>query len=443
MDTAQLYALDLAHVWHPCSQMKDYEQFKPLPIHAAFGSHLELTDGRKIIDAISSWWCKSLWHQHPRLKKALLAQLERFEHVIFANTTYETIVQLSQQLASFIPELNKVFYASDGSCAVEIAMKMSVHARVLTGNRKKMHFMALKNGYHGETLGALSVSDLGIYRQPYRDLLLQPHFIAEIPYVSGTTDPLWDDCSSLWNKMEASLEPHAHSTTALILEPILQGAGGMKIYSQDFLKRLAQWAKAHDIHLIADEIMTGLGRTGTLLACEHATIVPDFICLSKGLTSGWLPLSAMLTTESIYQLFYDEYSTGKAFLHSHTHSGNALAAAVALETVKVIQEEQLCARAQQLSTVLLKNMKAVAENTGRLTTIRSIGAMVAADLITDSDSRGRRLGFEIYQAAVQRGALLRPLGNTLYWLPPLTVDLQTLTDLKNITQAAIEAVFSS
>ena len=297
----------------------------------AYQSHLHLHDGRKIIDAISSWWCKSLGHQHPRLKRALLAQVEKFEHVILANTTNETIVHLTEKLAQLMPSLNKVMYASDGSCAVEMAMKMSLHARQIEGKHQRKLFIALENGYHGETAGALSVSDLGLYRAPYQDMLFDTKLILSLPYVTGAHDPLWSDCESHWEKIENQLKPFAESATAVILEPIMQGAAGMKIYSQDFLKRLRHWTHEHGIHLIADEIMTGIGRTGKMLACEHANIEPDFICLSKGLTSGWLPLSAMLTRSAIYDLFYDDYASGKSFLHSHTHSGNVLAASVAIE----------------------------------------------------------------------------------------------------------------
>jgi adenosylmethionine-8-amino-7-oxononanoate aminotransferase len=269
---------DLDHIWYPCSQMKDYEKFSPLHVSRAKGSYIELSDGKKIIDAISSWWCKSLGHQHPRLKKALLTQLEAFEHVILANTTNQTIINLSKKLAGLTPDLNKIFYAGDGSCAVEIALKMSLHTRHLQGKTKKTTFISLENSYHGETLGALSVSDVGLYRNPYKALLFDTTFIASIPYVSGIQDPLWSDCTSYWQDIEKNLEKYCETTCAFIIEPIVQGAGGMKIYSQDFLKKLRQWTYHHDIHLIADECMTGIGRTGKMLACEHAGITPDFLC---------------------------------------------------------------------------------------------------------------------------------------------------------------------
>lgn len=430
----ELIQRDLRHLWHPCSQMKDYETFSPLVITGADQSYLHLEDGRKIIDAISSWWCKHLGHQHPRLKRALQQQMDKFEHVILANTTNETIVQLSEKLAQLMPTLNKVMYAGDGSCAVEIAMKMSLHARVNQGDHQRHQFLALQNGYHGETLGALSVSDLGMYAAPYRHVLFDVKKIVA-PYVSGCDDPLWQDCEAHWQATLRELEPVADTLTAIILEPVLQGAGGMKIYSADFLLRLRQWTKERGIHLIADEIMTGLGRTGKMLACEHAGIEPDFVCLSKGLTGGWLPLSAVLTHQAMYDIFYDDYASGKAFLHSHTHSGNVLAASVANEVLNIIQEENYCERAVQIGSVMHKNMQAIADSTGKLTHVRHLGAMVAADLVCDQP--GKRHGYEVYRKAVEYGALLRPLGNTLYWLPPLNVSLDVLAALHEVTEKAV------
>ena len=433
MPITKLQEKSLKHIWYPCSQMKDYEEFRPLVIKAAKGSYIELADGKKLLDAISSWWCKSLGHNHPRLKKAIIDQIEKFEHVILANTTHELIVNLSQELATLMPKLSKVFYAGDGSCAIEIAMKMSLHSRYINGDVKRNRFITLKDSYHGETIGALSVSDIGLYKNPYNTILFQPYIIDLIPYVHSIYDPLWNDCSEKWNTLEKSLEIYIDSTTALIVEPIVQGAGGMKIYSKDFLNRLAKWANKHNIHLIADEIMTGIGRTGKMLACQHAEIIPDFICLAKGLTSGWMPFSAVLTTDDIYNKFYDDFSSGKAFLHSHTYSGNALGVAVALETLNIIKEERLHTR--DINQIMLKNMYEIKDKTGRLKNVRGIGGIVAADLITNDKTP--RLGYLIYQAAIKAGILLRPLGNTIYWLPPLNITDEEIEELKNKTMQVL------
>lgn len=431
MNISELQQLDHSLNWHPGAQMKDYEKFKPLAIKRAYGSYLELINGQKVIDATSSWWCKLLGHNHPLLQKAALAQIEKFEHVLFAHTTHDTIVQLAQKLTSLAPGLNKVFYAGDGSSAVEIALKMSVHTRYLLQQKQRHHFIALKNGYHGETTGALSVSDLGLYKKPYTPLLFSAIFI-EPAYVRDLEDPVWLNAEEHWLKTEKILAPYAHTTTALILEPIIQGAAGMKIYSADFLARLIAWAKAHDIHIIADEIMTGIARTGKMLACEHASIQPDFVCLSKSLTAGWLPFSVVLTTDVIYQLFYDDYAEGRSFLHSHTYSGNALGASLALATLNIIEEDNLCAKAQALQAILYAYMKEIADKSQTLRNVRAIGGIVAADII-HGDGRNHLL----YQKAAEMGALIRPIGNTLYWLPPLTISAETLRDLKEITLKAL------
>lgn len=426
---------DLKHIWHPCSQMKDYEQFQPVVIKKARGSYIELLNGQKIIDAISSWWCKSLGHNHPRLKQALLKQLNQFEHVILANTTHETIIQLAEKILATTKSLKKIFFASDGSSAVEIALKMSTHARLIKGETPRTHFLALSNSYHGETLGAMSVSDLGLYREPYKNLLFPCQFISEIPYVQTKNDPAWFDCNDIWHRTLQQLEPFAESATAIIIEPIVQAAGNMKIISQDFIRRISVWAKKNNVHLIADEIMTGVGRTGTLFACEHAGIEPDFMCLSKGLTSGWLPFSVMLTSNAIYDLFYDDYRSGKSFLHSHTFSGNALACSIALETLNIMEEENIYHKVAALELQLLQYMHEIEKNTGRITNVRGIGGLVAADLIVKDNQQ--RAGFELFKNALKNGALLRPIGNTIYWLPPLNVEAETLDQLKDITQQSI------
>lgn len=428
---------DHKHIWHPCSPIHHDTVLKPLVIARAEGCYLELADGRKLIDAISSWWCKSLGHGHPRLKKALMQQLEKFEHVIFANTTHDVIVELSEKLAQLTSTLDKVFYASDGSCAVEIAMKMSIHARKIQGEDERMNFIALKNSYHGETVGAMSVSDVGLYRKPYENMLFNTFFI-EPPPVTGRDDPLWDNCEAHWPSIEKQLEAFAETATAMIVEPIVQGAGGMIIYSQDFLRRCRAWTKKHNVHLIADEIMTGLGRTGKMLACQHADIEPDFLCLSKGLTSGWLPLSVVLTRASIYELFCD-IELENSFLHSHTHSGNALAARVALETLKVMEEEHLSDKANEIGRMMTDFMLDIAMTTQKLTRVRGIGAIVAADWIGDDLSQ---FSTEFSQRAAASGALLRPLGRTLYWLPPLTIAHVTLYELKRITEKVVREVLS-
>jgi adenosylmethionine-8-amino-7-oxononanoate aminotransferase len=431
---------DLKHIWHPCSQMKDYETFRPLVVTGARGSYIHLQNGSKLIDAISSWWCKNLGHGHPRLKAALIKQANKFEHVIFANTTNEVIVKLSEKLAKMTRTLKKISYASDGSSAVEIAIKMSLHSRKITGQTIRTKIMALSNSYHGETGLALAASDNKLYNEPYKELLPPFVFLLNIPYVNSKSDPTWSDCSSLWPIILEQLNNHKDTLTAIIVEPIVQGAGGMLVYSQDFLKRLRNWTKKHNVHLICDEIMTGFGRTGLPFAFQHAAIEPDFVCIAKGLTAGWLPMSAVLTTDAIYDLFYDDYAKGKSFLHSHTQSGNVLAASVALENLKILEKENIYAQVRTNEQLLLSLMQEVGSKTNRLQNIRNIGAIVAADLILDQQQKTKRYGYKIFQAAAKLGAFLRPLGNTIYWLPPLNSKKNTLQKISEITIQAINLI---
>jgi adenosylmethionine-8-amino-7-oxononanoate aminotransferase len=435
---SDLAARDLRHIWHPCSQMRDYADFPPLEVVGASGSRLHLADGRTLIDAISSWWCKSLGHGHPRLRAALKRQADRFEHVILANTTNEPVVRLSERLASLAPGLGRVFYGGDGSTAVEIAAKLALHARRITGAGSG-RFLALENGYHGETALTLGLGDLGIYREAYSAVLPEVAFLRGIPYVDSDAHPLWNDCSAAWPALERQLEENLAGLCAVVIEPILQGAGGMRFYSADFLRRLRAWTRARGVYLIADEILTGFGRTGRMLACEHAGIVPDLVCLSKGLTAGWMAFSAVLASEEIFGLFYAEYGTGRDFLHSNTYAGNPLAAAVALEALDIYRDEDICGRVRRGQAELRASLDRVAAATGRLENVRCLGAVAAADLKGPGVGPGLRAGYRVYREAVARGALLRSLGDTVYWLLPLNAEEGILPELEGITAGAIRA----
>lgn len=432
----KLIARDLKHIWHPCSQMKDFEACPPLVIEHAQGSYLYTNQG-PLIDAISSWWCKSLGHGHPAVMTAIKDQLKHFEHVIGANTTHPAVVELAEQLTE-ITGKQHVFFASDGASAVEIAMKLAIHANQIKGHKNKNQFIALKNAYHGETLGTMSVSDLGIYKEPYKAFGVPCYFIDNIPYVTEINDPVWDCCDNEWKAIVPQLDKISDSVCALIVEPIIQGAGGMLCYSADFLKKLSLWAKSKGIYLIADEIMTGLGRSGQWLACNHAGIEPDLICLSKGLTSGSIPFSCVMIDSSIYDLFYADYKTGNSFLHSHTYSGNPLAVSAALATIKTMHQEKIIYQAQCMGKTMLDCLKQVAEESGKLNNVRGIGAVVAAELVEVSDYR---IGNEVYQQALKYGALIRPIGKTLYWLPPLNTENEIIGKLAEITLNSINAAY--
>lgn len=439
LNQSEIIKKDLNHIWHPCMQMKDFEQSPPLIVNKARGSYLYTNEG-KIIDGISSWWCKSLGHNHPAIVEAISKQLTQFEHIIAATTTHPLLTELGERLAA-ISKKQHVFFASDGSSAVEIALKLTMHANQIKGQSHRKKFISLANSYHGETLATLSISDLGMYNKPYNHLGLDCYFIDNIPYVNTINSDLWNSLEQHWEPIKAKLDNIKNECCALIVEPIIQGAAGMHCYSADFLKKLAHWAKTNDIYFICDEIMTGIGRTGKWLAAEHAEVEADLICLSKGLTGGSLPLSCVLIDHSIYELFYDDYEKGNSFLHSHTYSANALAVSAAVATLKTIDSEGILQQATELGQVMHGCFQKIAEQTGKLTNVRSIGAMVAGDFINDDNHQ--RLGFKFAREALKRKALLRPIGNTLYWLPPLNTQHTTITNLAEITLNSIESIYNN
>jgi adenosylmethionine-8-amino-7-oxononanoate aminotransferase len=423
--------------------MKDYELFPPLQVKEARGAFIITADGRKIIDAISSWWCKSLGHSHPRIRKAVQSQIKKFEHVIMANTCNEMLVELSERLCLLMPGLDKVFYADNGSTAVEVAMKMSLQYNLQAGSPERNRFLALKNGYHGETILTLAAGDCGIYSKPYKSMMPSIPKIMEIPYLSGSDSPEWLKMKELqWKATEKLLDRSSGKISAIIFEPVVQGAGGMLIYSPDFLRRLRSWSRKNGVHLIADEIMTGFGRTGKTFACEHAGIVPDFVCLSKGLTAGWGAMSAVMCSNKIYNAFYDDYMKGTSFLHSNTYCGNAISAAAALEAMKIYEDEKIVANVARRSCELRRRMDWVASETGALKNVRGVGFIAAADIINPVTGKpfpaANRTGFNFYRNAVEFGALLRPLGDTVYFLPPLNTPDKVLDNLAEIAVKALK-----
>lgn len=428
------------HHWHPCTQISDFETFPPLTVTHAQGSWLHTKEAGPLLDATSSWWCKHLGHRHPALVEAMQQQSQSVIHSLGANTTSTSTIELSRRLAQWLPGLNKVFYAGDGSCAVEIALKMALHAKQLLGQTQRRHVIKLAGAYHGETIMTMAVSDCASYKAPYAAWMCDTHTIENMPYVHHTTDDLWGDYQVGWPAIEAQLAPHADKACAIIVEPLLQGANHMRFYSKDFLARLARWAKAHDVYLIADEIMTGFWRTGALLACQHANVVPDFVCLGKGLTSGMLPISAVLASESVFDVFYGPKDTHPGFLHSHTFSGHALSAAVANAALTLYETLPMQQMVEKLGQQMLTQVQSIQQGLGCFENIRQLGGVVAAEL-TAPFRRGGRAGWRIQQAAVKHGVLLRPLGDTIYWCPPLNTCLDDIDHLAKATSAAIKAVY--
>jgi len=459
-----LAARDLAVFWHPCSQMRDYRDFPPLEVVGARGSRLRLSDGREILDAISSWWCKALGHGHPRLAAALRAQLEAFEHVITANTTSAPLVRFCERLlaaANGLPvaawgpaappgrapgHFGKVFLADNGSTAVEIALKMALQAQAQRGQARRTRFAALEGGYHGETAATLSVGDCDLYAAPYGPLMFPVTKLGGLPLRSGPDDARWLDAGPEWPALERALDAAAGELAAVVYEPVLQAAGGMRLVSPDFLRRLRAWADARGVYLIADEIAAGMGRLGAMLASH---LVPaamhDFAALSKGLTAGFLPLSAVLTTDAVYGLFDADYLEGRAFLHSNTYTGNALGVAVGLAVLDVFADERILERVATAGPRLRAALGEVARARPALRGLRGCGMVAAVDVRGPDGAPldpARRTGTRICREAIRRGALLRPLGDTLYLYPPLNTSDGEITELASILADSIDEISS-
>ena len=436
---------DLKVLWHPCTQMKDHEQWPPIPIRRAFGVWLEDFEGTRYLDAISSWWVNLFGHAHPAINAALKDQLDTLEHVLLAGFTHEPAISLAERLTQIAPKgLSRCFYADNGSSAVEVALKMSVHYWRNVGKPQKTRFMTLQNSYHGETLGALGVGDVGLYRETYDALLLTPiRVMSPDAYQRSEGETAKDVALRAIAAMKKALDTHGHEVAAVIIEPLVQCAGGMRMYDPLYLTLLREACDHYGVHLIADEIAVGFGRTGTLFALNQGPITPDFLCLSKGLTGGYLPLSAVLTLESVYDAFYAEHAAGKAFLHSHSYTGNALACRAALATLDLLTETTLIR-----NHTLAQKMKAAVETLQdhpNVAEIRQTGMILAIELVKDKKTKepfdkAERLGHRVYRHGLTAGVLLRPLGDVIYFMPPYVIspdeiELMGKTAIEGIHQA--------
>jgi adenosylmethionine---8-amino-7-oxononanoate aminotransferase len=436
---------DLAVLWHPCTQMHDHEALPPVPVRAAEGVWLEDFEGRRYLDAISSWWVNLFGHRHPRIVAALNEQLERLDHVLLAGFTHEPAVALAEALLAVAPPgFARVFYGDNGSSAIEIALKMSFHYWRNAGRGDKRRFIALRGGYHGETLGALGVTDVPLYRETYAPLLAEPVFVDSPDAWGAEPGESAERCASRrFADMELALERHAHECCAVVVEPLVQCAGGMRMYHPTYLAKLRDACDRHGVHLVADEIAVGFGRTGTLFACEQAAVSPDFLCLSKGLTGGTLPLSAVLTTQRVYDAFYAEYAAQRAFLHSHSYTGNALACAAANATLALFRDEPVIARNATLAQVLARELGAF-RDLPHVADVRQCGMIAAVELARDGDRRTpfawqERRGRHVYRHGLAHGVLLRPLGDVVYFMPPYAITPDEIALMARVARDGILA----
>lgn len=440
---------DLAVLWHPCTQMREHPDTLPLvPIARGEGAWLIGQDGRRYLDAVSSWWTNLFGHAEPRIAAAIARQAGQLEQVILAGFSHPPAVELAERLLALAPRqsgrapLAKVFYADNGSAGVEVALKMAFHYFHNRGESRRTKFIALENGYHGETLGALAVGDIPLYRRIYAPLLAEALFTpSPDAYLAGPDETGADVALRAADALADLLDRHPGEICALILEPRVQCAGGMRMHHPDYLRRARELCDAHGVFLIADEIAVGFGRTGTLFASEQSGVMPDLLCLSKGLTGGFLPLAAVLATQAIYDAFLDD-SRERAFLHSHSYTGNPLACAAALASLDIFAQDDVLVR-NRATAARMAALAAPLADLPWVADVRQAGMILAIELTRDGDRRhpfdsGRRIGLHAYRAALASGVVLRPLGDVLYWMPPYCVDEAQLDLLAATTRAAIE-----
>ena len=423
-----------AALWHPCTQMRHLEAQPPLMIERGEGPWLIGPDGRRYLDAVSSWWVNLFGHAHPRINQAIIDQLARIEHVILAGCTHAPVVTLSERLAA-LTGLGHAFYGSDGASATEIALKMSFHAWRNLGHPEKTGFISLQNGYHGETLGALSVTDVALFKDTYAPLLRHAHHAPTPDWRLARPGEDAQACAMrAADALERYLASHAEHTAALIVEPLVQGAAGMAMYHPDYLKAARTLCDRYRVHLIDDEIAMGFGRTGTLFACEQAGIRPDFMCLSKGLTGGYLPLSAVLTSDAVYDAFYDD-STARGFLHSHSYTGNPLACRAALAVLDLFEEDRVLARNLEKAlefTDILNEVKAHPRVHG----FRHLGMIWAFDVAPAGPDFSR----DFHARALAHGVFIRPIGASVYFMPPYVVEAEAVRHLARTLLSLLDTV---
>ncbi len=448
-DAERWRARDLAVLWHPCTQMREHPDVLPLlPVARGDGAWLIGQDGSRTLDAVSSWWTNLFGHAEPRIAEAIARQARTLEQVILAGCSHEPAVELAERLLAIAPRqagrapLAKVFYADNGSAGVEVALKMAFHWHLNRGETRRTKFVALENGYHGETLGALAVGDIPLYRRTYAPLLAEALF-APSPdaYLARDGQSAAGHAEDAADALARLLDDHVGEVCAVILEPRVQCAGGMRMHDPAYLRRARELCDVHGAFLIADEIAVGFGRTGTMFASEQSGVMPDLLCLSKGLTGGFLPLAAVLTTQEIYDGFLDD-SRERAFLHSHSYTGNPLACAAALASLRIFETDDVLAR-NRATAAKMAALAVSLRDHPHVADARQAGMIAAFELTRNGDKRTpfdptQRIGLRAYRAALSRGVLLRPLGDILYWMPPYCIDDEQLQLLARVTREAID-----
>ena len=434
---------DLKYVWHPDTQMKEYENSEPILIEKGKGIYVWDDKGNKYIDAVASWWVNTLGHSNERLNRALFEQSQKIEHILLAGFTHKPAIELAERLIKLAGgSFSKVFYSDNGSTAVEVALKMAYQYWYQSGRPEKKKFVAMTDSYHGDTLGSVSVGGISLYKKIFKPLVFET---IEVPAPFCYRCP--KDCKKggcaidCIEFVEKTFEKHHKEIAGMIVEPIIQGAAGMRMYPPEYLTKLRALCDKYDILLIDDEVAMGFGRTGKYFAFEHANIEPDIFCVAKGITAGYIPLAATITNDKIYNAFYDDYSTAKAFYHGHSFTGNPLACAVAIENLKILEEEKIIRNLPQKCAYFKKSMEKF-KNLEHAGDVRHFGMIGAIELAKNKETKepytfAERMGHRVYLEALKLGAILRPIGNVIYFIPPYVI---TNEEIDKLTQIAYEAI---
>ena len=435
-------ARSLRSVWHPCTQMQHHEEVPLIAVSHAKGPWLYDHEGRRYMDGISSWWVNLFGHANPRINAALKDQLDRLEHAMLAGFTHEPVVELSEQLAALTGHaLGHAFYASDGASAVEIALKMSFHYWRNAGYPKKSEFVCLQGSYHGETIGALAVTDVALFKDAYGPLLRPARTVASPDARNAVNgESAQDVARRAIADVQQLFEEKGETIAAIIVEPLVQCATGMAMHDPLYLELLRELCDRHHVHLIADEIAVGCGRTGTFFACEQAAVWPDFLCLSKGISGGYLPLSLVLSTDEVYEAFYSEDIT-RGFLHSHSYTGNALACRAALATLQIFRDDDVLTKNRETATRLMLELAPLIDHE-RVTHFRQRGMILAFDAVEPDPKRAATFSRRFFTSAVENELLLRPIGRTVYLMPPYVLDEEEIVGLAARTRKVFEKVIA-
>ena len=442
LNQASLVDRSLNAVWHPCTQMKHHESFPLVAISKGKGAWLYDEQGNALLDCISSWWTNLFGHSNPQINQAITNQLEKIEHVMLAGFTHQPVVELSEKLSALTQgHLGHVFYASDGASAIEIALKMSHHFWQLNSKPQKKKFVCIENGYHGETLGALAVTDVAIFREAYGSLLQDVYTVTSPDARKARQGESADDVAIQAAKEVEQLFAKEHENiAAIVIEPLVQCAGQMAMHSPQYLKKIRELCDHYQIHLIADEIAVGCGRSGKFFACEHAQIWPDFLTLSKGISGGYLPLSLCMTTDQIYRAFYQDQMQ-QGFLHSHSYTGNPLACAAALACLEIFETENVIEK-NVVTSQKLANAFAWAKSDPRIEHWRQQGMILAFDVKQSALKNSNPFSKEMFASCLKEGVLIRPIGNTIYVMPPYVLSADEIEQMGQSIQRALNRVLN-